>query len=81
MLKSSENIKALQNWTGAVNPTAFGIPLSLKYASGSLFSVNIGTEIFQAGVVSVNLDGSRLCSGIYFYKATAGEYSRSEKCH
>lgn len=36
-------------------------------------------EVKQPGVYEINFDGSNLCSGVYFYKMQAGEYSNTKK--
>lgn len=75
-----------QNFPNPFNP-ATNIELALPRASEwniSIYNV-IGQRVEEfsgfneAGIVTVNWDASRQSSGIYFYKATAGDFSDTRK--
>jgi hypothetical protein len=75
-----------QNYPNPFNPTTT-IELSLPIASNwnvSIFNV-AGQKVAEfggaseAGIVTVNWDASDMGSGMYFYKASAGEFSATKK--
>ena len=76
-----------QNYPNPFNPSttiSFKIPktdfVSLKIydALGNEIKT-IVNEIKTAGKFSVNFDGSNLPSGVYFYRLTSGNFSKTKK--
>ncbi len=75
-----------QNYPNPFNPTTmitFNLPTKSDY---SLTIYNVTGQMVdefageaEAGVVSIEFDASRLASGIYFYKLTAGDFSATKK--
>ncbi|MCX6164545.1 MAG: T9SS type A sorting domain-containing protein, partial [Ignavibacteriae bacterium] len=39
----------------------------------------ITSKVFSAGTYSIDYDGSKLSSGVYFYKLTSGDFSSTKK--
>lgn len=77
-----------QNFPNPFNPStiiSFTIPQKSKVTlqvydiSGKLIGTLIGSEIRTEGKYGVEFDGSRLSSGVYIYKLTAGKYSETKK--
>jgi aryl-phospho-beta-D-glucosidase BglC (GH1 family) len=76
-----------QNYPNPSNPTTtinYQLPIA-GHVSLKLFDA-LGTEVMEIvnekkshGRYSVNFDGSKLASGIYFYKLTSGIYSSIKK--
>ena len=77
-----ENFKLYQNYPNPFNPSTkitFDIPANLKSnVSLVLYDIN-GKEVItlvnqnvQPGIYSADFDGSRIASGIYFYKLSIG---------
>ena len=90
-VRSSNNIpgyyKLMQNYPNPFNPTTtieFSLPIK---SDVRLMVINIlGQEVrevatgsYEAGSHKVSLDASKLASGIYFYKLTAGKFSDVKK--
>jgi hypothetical protein len=78
--------KLSQNYPNPFNPTT-GIDLALPVASEwniSIFNVT-GQKVAEfdgfseAGIVTVNWDATGMSSGMYFYKAVAGEFAATKK--
>ena len=75
-----------QNYPNPFNPVTT-IELALPTASDwtiAIFNVS-GQKVAEysghseAGIVTVNWDASNLASGLYFYKANAGNFSATKK--
>ncbi|MCX6164401.1 MAG: Omp28-related outer membrane protein [Ignavibacteriae bacterium] len=76
-----------QNYPNPFNPVTnihFSIPKD-GYVSLKFYNI-LGTEVatyadgfMKAGTYNAEFDGSKLSSGIYFYKLTAGEFSSTKK--
>jgi len=92
-LATRTNLKALpksfavsQNYPNPFNPTT-DVTLSFEKASAwSLDVYNVSGQIVRsysgyndAGVISVTIDMNGMASGIYFYKATIGDFSQVRK--
>lgn len=88
--QSSEPISFMlaQNFPNPFNPTtmiSFSIPqqsavtLKVYDMTGKLIANLISNETRTEGTYSYEFDGSRLASGIYFYKLDAGKYSDIKK--
>jgi hypothetical protein len=84
----------MQNYPNPFNPTTtikYTIPNVISTNGRNLFVTLkvydvLGNEVAtlineekSAGSYSINFDGSRLSSGIYFYKLTAGGYTATKK--
>jgi hypothetical protein len=77
----------MQNYPNPFNPSTtieFAIPKE-GYVEMKLYDI-LGKEVavlvsdpFRAGTYKVDFDGSRLASGVYFYKITAGDFSDTKK--
>ncbi len=76
-----------QNYPNPFNPTtkiSFRLPektitrLVVYDIQGKEVSTLVNQEL-EAGYHEINVDGSKLTSGIYFYKIQAGEYSDTKK--
>ncbi|HMS34785.1 MAG TPA: C25 family cysteine peptidase [Ignavibacteria bacterium] len=76
-----------QNYPNPFNPVThleFGIS-NLEFVSLKVFDVlgneikTLVNEMKTPGVYSVEFDGSKLSSGIYFYKISAGEFTEVKK--
>jgi hypothetical protein len=76
-----------QNYPNPFNPTTnikFAVPkdgdgsLKIYNLKGSLVTTYFNGFI-KAGNYNVDFDGSKLTSGIYFYKLTVGEFSETKK--
>lgn len=77
----------LQNYPNPFNPSTnirFDLPKSNNVklvvydAIGREISVLIDSR-YEAGSYELDFDGSRLTSGVYFYKLTAGEFTQTKK--
>lgn len=77
-----------QNYPNPFNPSTkvkFDIPekssVSLKIydIKGSLISTLINNEVFNAGYYSAEFNGSRLPSGVYYYRLEAGSFVETRK--
>jgi hypothetical protein len=88
--QSSEPISFMlaQNFPNPFNPStmiSFSIPqksavtLKVYDMTGKLIANLINNETRTEGTYSYEFDGSRLASGIYFYKLEAGKYSDIKK--
>ncbi|MEA2030268.1 MAG: T9SS type A sorting domain-containing protein, partial [candidate division Zixibacteria bacterium] len=75
-----------QNYPNPFNPTtvvSFNVPATVDYTlsvfniTGQEVDVYSGTA--EAGLVEIEIDGSGLSSGIYFYKLNAGDFSATKK--
>jgi flagellar hook assembly protein FlgD len=80
--------KLSQNFPNPFNPSTminFVIPqksvvsLNVYDISGKLVERLINNEIKTEGSYSYELDGSRLSSGIYYYRITAGNFTETKK--
>jgi hypothetical protein len=80
--------KLSQNFPNPFNPTTminFVIPqksvvsLNVYDISGKLVEKLINNEIKTEGSYSYEIDGSKLSSGIYYYRITAGKYTETKK--
>ena len=81
------NYSLSQNYPNPFNPTTtinFSIPSS-NNVSLKIYDI-VGNEVMtvvngfkQAGSYSVNIDASRLSSGVYFYTITAGNFKDTKK--
>ncbi len=80
-------ITLYQNYPNPFNPTttvsfALPMPAEIKISvfdlQGRLVEVLINKNL-EAGYQSVTFNGSRLATGIYFYRLTAGEFSQTRK--
>jgi hypothetical protein len=76
-----------QNYPNPFNPVTkidFSIPknglvtIKIYDILGKEVDVLVNKE-FSAGVYSIDYDASKLSSGIYFYKITAGDFSKTKK--
>ncbi|MEK9138277.1 MAG: T9SS type A sorting domain-containing protein, partial [Bacteroidota bacterium] len=76
-----------QNYPNPFNPAttiSFGLPvkahvrLELFNTLGQSVGVIVDSDI-QAGYHSVNFDASRLASGVYLYRLTAGSFTQTRK--
>jgi photosystem II stability/assembly factor-like uncharacterized protein len=82
-----EKFILMQNYPNPFNPSTnirFDIPFA-DYVKLVVFDA-IGREVsvlidsrYEAGSYEVDFDGSRLTSGVYFYKLTTGEFFDSKK--
>ena len=82
-----ENISLYQNYPNPFNPITtinYSIPASL-YVTLKVYDL-LGREVAKLvheekprGVYKVNFDGSKLSSGIYFYRLQAGSFSETKK--
>jgi hypothetical protein len=76
-----------QNYPNPFNPTtniSYSIPeksfVTLKiYDNLGRELTTLVSEVKSEGIYSVNFDGSKLSSGIYFYKIIAGNYSDTKR--
>jgi hypothetical protein len=80
--------KLSQNFPNPFNPSTminFVIPqksavsLNVYDISGKLVEKLINNEIKTEGSYSYEIDGSKLSSGIYYYRITAGKYTETKK--
>lgn len=85
-IKTPNKFTVNQNYPNPFNPVtkiSYTLPLDTKVEI-KIFDV-IGKEIFslteikKAGYNEFNFDGTKLSSGIYFYKITAGDVSKIRK--
>jgi hypothetical protein len=77
----------MQNYPNPFNPSTtieFAIPKE-GYVEMKLYDI-LGKEVavlvsdpFRAGTYKVDFDGSRLASGVYFYKITVGDFTDTKK--
>jgi hypothetical protein len=77
----------MQNYPNPFNPKTiirFSVPeksqvtLSIYNSLGEkLF--DLSNQVFEPGIHQVEFDGSKLSSGIYFYKMTAGNFTQIRK--
>jgi hypothetical protein len=89
VLSSSTKFEMVQNYPNPFNPTT-----SIKFTLPESFAGNVMMKVFDitgkevatlvngqmnGGFHSVAFDGSKLSSGIYFYKISAGSYSDVKK--
>ncbi|MGA8263134.1 MAG: T9SS type A sorting domain-containing protein, partial [Ignavibacteriaceae bacterium] len=82
-----ENISLYQNYPNPFNPITtinYSIPATL-YVTLKVYDL-LGREVAKLvheekprGVYKVNFDGSKLSSGIYFYRLQAGSFSETKK--
>ena len=88
-----KNYNLDQNYPNPFNPTTiirYSVPDNLNTSSGTKVTLRIydilGKEIItllnaekQPGTYEIKFDGSKLASGIYFYKLNAGNFSQTKK--
>jgi len=77
-----------QNYPNPFNPTTtiqYDIPKA-SYVTLTIYNINgqlvstLVREDQSAGYYSVQLNANKLCSGVYIYKITAGEFTDIKKC-
>ena len=85
--KSPSQFSLLQNYPNPFNPSTI---ISYELPIGASISLKVydilGREVKElvneqkvAGTYSVEFDGSKLSSGVYFYTITAGKFSQTKK--
>jgi len=86
--QSPAQFSLYQSYPNPFNPVttiSFKLPksgfvnLSIYNTNGQLVGTLINKKI-QSGYHSIKWDGSNVCSGVYFYRLSAGDYSATGKC-